>query len=238
MAGRSSQLGPTAPNRAKPWYERRRGRRFQHDSALVQARCSGLTWRIDEAQALARLEGQVTIVEAGGLVTSIDSRIEFPRDYPASEPAAFETGLRFPWVADRHFVSDGRCCLWLPPQSKWQPDHADALAVFLDELVTFFYRQLLFDATGKWPGGWHHGVFGYWQYVIEELGSQNEAHQLLTGLGRDRNDPCPCGGGRRYKRCHWHTHDAIRRRIPTAVISQMLNMGPAALDAGPQPRST
>jgi hypothetical protein len=57
----------------------------------------------------------------------------------------------FPADLDRHLLTGGRCCLWLPLQSRWTNDR-DALLPFLDELAVFFDRQLVYDATAGRSG--------------------------------------------------------------------------------------
>jgi hypothetical protein len=164
------------------------------------------------------LEGVITLVEAQTRVpTTVSVRIDFERDYPTSEPIAFETGRRFAWIDDRHIDErTGRCCLWLPPLSRWSVDDPNALRVFLDQLAFFFDRQLIYDVTGKWPGpAWAHGAPGYWEFVVESLGGAAEAEWFaLAKFGTfSRNEPCPCGGGRKYKQCHLSRHDMLARRI-------------------------
>jgi hypothetical protein len=91
-------------------------------------------------------------------------RITFPRDYPESEPIAFDAAGRFPVSADRHIIKGGQFCLWLPPCSPWDRDDPRKLLRFLDEVTVFLERLLIFDATGGkiWPGDhYKHGAEGY-----------------------------------------------------------------------------
>src|SRR5947207_480835 len=98
MVARSYPPGRTAASNPKPWFERRGGARFELDDAIVRAHYPGLLWSFDEAGRLARLDGTLTIIEAGGIKTPVASRIRFPCDYPASEPVAYETDHRFEWT--------------------------------------------------------------------------------------------------------------------------------------------
>ena len=46
---------------------------------------------------------------------------------------------------------------------------------------------------------------------------------LARGAGIDRNDPCPCGSGRRYKQCHGATGaDAVPAASPDALVARAL----------------
>lgn len=222
MGAKLFQRARTAASRPKAWYERSGGERFRHDDAIVRDYYPRLSWTFDEATKLARLDGSITIVEAGGITTPIDTRIDFPRDYPASEPDAFEVAKRFAWSRDRHIETDGYCCLWLPPFSRWRPEDPDALRDFLDELAVFFHRQLVFDVTQRWPGpAWDHGVFGYWQFVVEHLGGDRQASAFIAGVSLGRNDPCPCGSDRHYKRCHLQVHEDLARRIGPIELKRL-----------------
>lgn len=235
MAVRSFRRGRTGPSRPTPWYEGRGADRFRHDDALIKKHSPGLRWEF--ADGRARLVGTLTIIEAGGLATDIATRIEFPEDYPRSEPLAFDSDHRFPWEKNRHYTDDGRCCLWLPPCSKWNPNDLNALGPLLDEVVVFFYRQLLFDATQRWAGpAFDHGVFGYWEFLTEELGGQAEARAFWAGITwagttRGRNERCPCGRPKHFKRCHWRVHQALARRIPRSEMKRLRTLTPDELDA-------
>ena len=139
------------------------------------------------------------------LIDSFSIKIELDSLDQNGWPRVFEVGARQERIAERerinstelHFYPDGSCCLGLQPLA----DRRTTLQEFVDEMVVpFFYRlsytghhgiqaarQLLWDEYA-------HGEEGLQQYVsaLSEMASQ--------GLGR--NDPCACGSGRKYKRCH------------------------------------
>lgn len=237
MVARFYRRGRTAPSRPRPWYERGQGERFRHDDAIVRAYYSDLAWRIDADAGKASLVGAVAILEPGGIRTKVAMRIDFPTDYPDSEPAVFETGHQFPWHQDRHIIpADGQCCLWLGPRSGWQPDDPDVLHAFLDQVALFFDRQLVCDATGRWPGeAWQHGVHGYWDFIVEEVGREKAADWFVAGVSLGRNTPCPCGSKRRYKRCHLPGFEALARRIGRAWLDRVLEWRRNQPEAGEEP---
>lgn len=215
--------GRTVPNASKPWYERGNGERFRREDAIVRSSYPALDWRIDSENQLAHLEGAITLLEPGEIHTRISTRVTFQPDHPASEPLVFETGGRFVRDDDHHIGGDGRCCLWLPPLSKWDSERPQALCEFLDEVAVFFDRQLIFEATGRWPGpSWEHGPPGYWQFIVESLGKEEVADTFLVGLKMGRGDICPCGSGRRFKRCHLPQFDTLRYRIDPFELKRVL----------------
>jgi hypothetical protein len=151
------------PGPSNPWFERDSGKRLAHDREIVAANYPQLVYRIDGGQR-AQLRGPMLFRSEAGITTRVTVRVDFGDSYPQREPIAYDDDLRFPEGLDRHLLSGGRCCLWLPQRSRWKKDDGDALLAFLDEVAVFFDRQLIYDATGrkKWPGGQYpHGHAGY-----------------------------------------------------------------------------
>jgi len=118
----------------------------------------------------------------------------------------------FPHIADRHFYSNGACCLWMPVESQWELEDATGLHSFLDQIATFYERQLIYDSSPnkRWAWGQRgHGIVGYIEFVQEALGDPslvNNFAGLLSGkeiLPLTSN--CPCESGKKYKYCHART---------------------------------
>jgi SEC-C motif-containing protein len=208
----------------KPWYERDSGVRLAADRALVAGNFPTLAFRIDDKAQMVYLEGPLSIHSDCGIDTSIETRLVFPRTYPDTEPKAFDSAGRFKPhpgkdIKDRHLSSIGQCCLWLPPRSPWSPSDPNALRSFLDQLIVFWDRQLIYDDNGKWPGpAYDHDEQGYRQFVQEELNDDAGLADALAPLvlGRlfvGRNQACPCGSFRKFKKCHLWRVEEIRRRV-------------------------
>lgn len=205
------------------WYLRDGGARLAQDRASIAEAFSDLTYRIDEVAGRVFLDGTITLVAECGVPTPIAIRVEFPLNYPEGEPRIFEVAGRFPHVSDRHFFEDGQCCLWLPPESRWNPDNPDGLRCFLEEAAVFFDQQLVYEAEGRgvWPGKQRsHGDEGYLEFIGEVLGGSRQLLAIfapvLIGLKTGHvqsNDPCPCGSRRKYKRCHKPSVEDIKRRM-------------------------
>ena len=207
-----SLAGPT-PNDdgRRRWFERDEGaERLVRDRALIRHDYPGLKYVLNHRQRRVLLDGTITLKAECGIPTRIKTRVVFTAGYPDYEPAAFETGNLFPHVADRHFYKDGGCCLWLPVESQWMPQDPDGLHKFLDQVSTFFERQLIYDASPEkvWPWGERrHGIEGYIEFVQEALDGDAVLVSKFTGLlsGREKvepTSPCPCDGGKKFKYCH------------------------------------
>lgn len=205
------------------WYLRDDGARLAQDRVGIAETFPDLAYRIDEGVGRVFLDGTITLVAECGVPTPIAVRVEFPADYPQGEPRIFEVAERFPHVSDRHFFEDGQCCLWLPPESRWNPDDPDGLCRFLEVAAVFFDQQLVYEAEsrGEWPGAQHsHGDEGYLEFVHETLGGGRDLLTVFAPvlLGHktghvQSNDPCPCGSRRKYKRCHKQRVEEVRRRM-------------------------
>ena len=231
MRGRSLRHGRTA-SKALAWHERDDGARLARDKALVCSRYPGLTYGMGVTQRQIILTGDIRYELACGVPTTANIRIVFPDSYPAQEPGAFDAGTTFPHEPDRHFYPNGRCCLWLPPESEWRPGDPDALLHFLDQVCLFFDRQFIYDAlpdeSRVWPGGERgHGIEGYLEYISDSLGGDKGlfaslAPVLASHRQIGRNDACPCGSGNKYKKCHLIRVEATRRSIGPEKLSRLL----------------
>lgn len=168
-----------------------------------------------------------------GIPKSFEVRVDFPDGYPAQEPRIYETAGRFPRHPDRHILPDGQCCLWLHPESKWEPDSPDSLLQFLNQALVFFERQLICELYPEdpWPGGERgHGFRGYAEYAFDLLGGDERLFSSLTPVlaGESdvgRNDGCPCGSGIKYKRCCLQRVEEVERRVDRAILRRAVRSG-------------
>ena len=156
----------------------KRERRLIADRPLMAEHYPELGFGSDPVTGLEAFEGILPLVaRRSGVVRRIPVRIVFPRSYPDEEPRAFDYTHKFlPHTSLRHFyTADGRCCLWLPWDSKWQAYQSNVLLDFMAHLATFFNHQLLFDVSGKWPvPARGHGRDGYREFLVEKLGISQE----------------------------------------------------------------
>lgn len=232
MRGRPGHLrhGRRPTTRTKAWFERAEGAtRLAHDQALVAREYPSLSFRIDRESGDVYLEGSLVYRSESGIPTEVPIRIDFPFDYPNREPRAFDVAGLFEHSWDRHFANkEGACCLWLPPKSRWNISDPDTLLTFLDEVVLFFHRQLIYDATGRkdWPGPQYgHRLDGYEQWIAEEFDNEGALRAFVPVLNANlkigRNDRCPCESGRKFKRCHAEILENIRRNVSVTVLSRV-----------------
>lgn len=130
-------------------------------------------------------------------------------------PKVYEVGGRREQIAskcnvpiiDLHFFPEDRaCCLGINRAH----DVRFRIDAFVTNLVIPFFFRLSYtehygleDARRSLWGEYSHGSEGMRQYEKEILDISRRA----TG----RNKPCPCGSGRKYKRCHLDEVEAVDR---------------------------
>jgi hypothetical protein len=225
--------------RPKPWFERRNGRELLGERAIVEEHYPDLAFRVDADSGLMCLQGNISLQADCGVLTEVLVRIVFPPGYPDLEPVAFDAAGRFQLSDDRHIIAGGRFCLWLPPCSRWDKNDPNRLLRFLDEVTVFLERQLIYDATGGkvWPGSqYEHGKAGYEQFMLSALGG-SEVHfralfPVIVGQYRlGRNDHCPCGSNRKYKRCHAKAVEEIVSRIGRGTLNYLYKKRQVQRDA-------
>ena len=102
-------------------------------------------------------------------------------------------------IADMHCYSDqpeNHCCLGINAATTFQID----LASFArDIIVPFFYRVAYVDKHGLQAARkdlWGERPHDRKEATREYLAEMEDMRRA------DRNRPCPCGSGRKYKRCH------------------------------------
>lgn len=74
----------------------------------------------------------------------------------------------------------------------------------LPELLTAFFDFL--RTTGRWPaaGAWAacaEALASKFQATLREDGTVRGETYRKAGTSTGRNDPCPCGSGKKYKKC-------------------------------------
>ena len=195
------------------WYEGAGQKRLEHDRAIVAEVQPDLRYST-ELDGTLQLKGEVAFALPSGIPQRIATRIDFPADYPRREPRAYQEPKRFPRDADHHTYPDGQACLWLDVETRWRPNDAGGLRMFLDQLVVFYYRQLMMEADTSlpFPGPSRgHGPAGYLEHLEERFHlPRSSLAKMLPALngGVHRNALCPCGRRVRYRKCHL---DAVRR---------------------------
>ncbi len=171
----------------------------------------------DGASGKMRIGWEIAGLEQASLLSdSFLIRMDFGETDPNGWPLVYEIGGRCREIAaregvdfaDLHFYPDGRCCLGI----QYAPDRRlTAETLIYDLIIPFFYRLSYVDRYGLvsarrdlW-GEYAHGAEGYRQYERETL--------ALAAGNPGRNDPCPCGKGLKYKRCHLDEVESVKRHV-------------------------
>ena len=100
-------------------------------------------------------------------------------------------------VIDLHFFDDSRCCLGIRSGA----ERRMTIGRFMTELVVpFFYRLSYTDRYGLEAA--RENLWGEYSHGDEGLLEHRREISSIADQSPGRNSPCPCGSGRKYKRCH------------------------------------
>lgn len=204
---------------------------MERDALEVAREYPDLKLVVCEKDERAQIIGTITHREEKSRVaTLIPLRIELRSGYPEKEPVAYETAGQFVHGnLDGHVLSDGQLCLWLPPRSQWDGSDPHALLKFVDQILLFADRHLVWKETGNWPGGASaHGDLGWVEFIHEQLcipleGLEGFAEGFGKEDGLDLYNDCPCGSGAKYRFCHREKVRNLRR-----ICERMLPIKPPA----------
>lgn len=143
--------------------------------------------------------------EHGHLHGAFRLRIVYPPPFPDrdTQPRVYLENPPSNWVntLDGHVFQNWRLCLGLALDSDIDFTKLDSGIKFFETIDTFLRLERIFqqdlkraEITGVaavWPGPQRsHGLLGIYE-SMQEWGEPS------------RNDPCPCGSGKKYKACHW-----------------------------------
>lgn len=134
-------------------------------------------------------------------------------------PVVFETDERIKKLAgslgksliDLHLYTDGSCCLGV-----FSPfDNLSLYSFVFERVYPYFVWQAYFSKYKKIPpcGECPHDLEKAIYSRIED--EQNNRNLLLSKwkdilTGNNRNKPCPCGSGKKYKKCCINNNQKIR----------------------------
>ncbi len=112
-------------------------------------------------------------------------------------------------VDEFYLFGDGACCLGL----KYAAERNLTLERFVSELVIpFLYRLSYTDRYGLTAA--REGLWGEYSHEVAGESEYQDEILQLAGKNTGRNQPCPCGLGLKYKRCHLDEVEAVKRIRP------------------------
>lgn len=114
-------------------------------------------------------------------------------------PVVFETGDKIKRFSqennirpmDLHLNEDGSCCLGI--FTPWESANM-TIHKYIKESIFSYFAWQAYASTYKKKAPW--GEYSHTR------GFREKVDDILIGMGSvGRNDPCPCGSGRKYKHC-------------------------------------
>ena len=126
---------------------------------------------------------------------------------PKRHPQAFGkspeiTKRRFPF--HDHINTDGSICPYSANETHL-PWHGQTLPTFLDYVAIWAAKHHVWEMTGSNPNAtWLGSV------------APHTPSEMLRQVGR--NEPCPCGSGKKFKKCHFAIYERLRVEIPIHLL--------------------
>jgi len=183
-----------------------------------------------ESDAEVVLTGTFVLEQEGVAFDAYEIRLHVPLDFPASEPALFETGARIARSADLHVNDDGSACYEVFEYWLATTDDSSLLGFVRGPMLNFFLSQTIHELTGNWPFGERsHGVDGLLEATAAALGVDNDPQIVAPRLKILRDWPakghldCPCGSGTRFRDCHRAELSAVHQRVPPALAKRLID---------------
>lgn len=139
-----------------------------------------------------------------------DIEVTIPAAYPNGFPVLKETSNKIPRDLDHHIGIDGTACVENSRRIMLLERQGITIEDFFDRFVhRFLCWQLVaeIDGIAELPS-WAHGQVGIKQFYREccDTDDDNQVRQVMAIIayrrGPERNHPCFCGSGRKYKHCH------------------------------------
>lgn len=206
---------------------------FERDFIVAKERFPKLTYGWNDKIKMWVITGELDICDVEGVYwNTFQITILVPRGYPYCVPIVAEKSTFIPRDIEWHISPEGICCLDISHNLKAMSKLGINLTSFISEKVyTYFANQLYKLEENKYAGGeYAHHLDGVIQYYIETHQLQDKRaivtmlQQLTSKTNIGRNDPCPCGNGRKTKYCHQSSIDTLKTLGNERLLSDLRNI--------------
>lgn len=188
--------------------------RWQQEQAIANEVLLDCVSAVNE-NGTATIVGKFRIFSQHGHVyETVTIRIEYPERFPTRNqpPNVYLESHRDCWVnyGDSHIEADWRLCLFVPSESGIDFSEGESLNHLFAVLNTFFIKQRIYQR--RVLASQFTGVAAHWPGDDRSHGIEGIAEAIKEGKGIGRNSPCPCGSGKKYKKCHMRQIQSLRRK--------------------------
>lgn len=170
------------------------------------------------------LRGEFLVREGDEVLERFAVEVRLQRQSDRALPEVREIGGRIPHHEDWHVSGDGTLCVVQPAAFWFQEPEGLTLPGFLQgPLQGHLAGQVVVARGGKWPvGAWGHGATGICECFAEILGVTapgvvRALVGVIAGEWINGHAPCPCGSGRKFRKCHGPVVFKAKRNIPLKV---------------------
>lgn len=203
--------------------------KFEHDFKTLRETFPKLHYT--KAERYWRIEGELDICDfMDNYWGTFEIITLVPHGYPYCVPLLYEKSKIIPRNIDHHINEDGFCCVDITHKLLFRSKRGITLFTFFTEWVyPYFANQLFHNIEKKYAGEeYAHHFGGVEQFYQEDMLLNREmAKKMLQAIiekkGTSRNNPCPCGSGKKLKRCHLQTHDFLKSLGPVLLRADLQN---------------
>lgn len=166
------------------------------------------------------LKGIIDIPNSNGkIVKSFLIEIHWIELFPYRFPKLYETGGAIPCEADWHKYKDNSCCITVEPEEILAcKDGITVLSFIRKQVIPYLANQCFRMLQGRYKDEYPHGEDGYVMFYANLMKTTDTSKWLQyakyafdgMSIKPDRNSPCFCGSGMKYKRCHDKVFDKLR----------------------------
>lgn len=183
-----------------------------------------------EEEGYVIVVGEIPLIHSEkGEFDRYEVSIRFPKSYPKCFPKVIETSKKIPREDFRHVNPDQTLCFAVEPEEKAISKNGISFKYFLDKvLVPHLARETFREINGAYPDGeYAHGNSGIWQFYESALETTDrkliisELEEIIYSKWQGRNEPCNCGSGQKFKRCHLEKWNTIMKSGRDYVIEKL-----------------
>jgi len=188
---------------------------FQHELKDVSEKYPNLS--IYKKNGLGYLKGILDIFDENGITFGQYSiEIHESEGYPYRYPKLYEVGGEIPSLPDWHKYDNDLCCLCVLQEEILSCQKGINLDFFIEKVaVPYFANQIYRNTEGHYLNEYSHGLKAYLEFYTDLFKSGDiKQWELICDycfnrptLGR--NEPCYCGSGEKFKKCHLYVEDAL-----------------------------
>lgn len=192
------------------------------------------TLKIQKRRDELILSGEIELIHPTEfkIIDNFSVLMEFPKAYPHCFPRVWETSKKIERVADRHvYPKEGNLCLAVTVEEQLTCRVGISTIWFIERvLIPRLAEEHVVNNGGNYAHEFAHGLYGSLEFYSKKF-KVKAPFLVIELLKRIREydfpkhyDGCPCGSGRKFKRCHKILFTDLHRLGHTFLTSEIHKM--------------